>query len=28
VTSDLTEPYNFRGHQVLVRLSRKFGKRL
>jgi hypothetical protein len=28
VTSDLTEPYSFRGHQVLVRLSRKFGKRL
>jgi hypothetical protein len=28
VTSDLTEPYNFRGHQVLLRLSRKFGKRL
>jgi hypothetical protein len=28
VTSDLTEPYSFRGHQVLLRLSRKFGKRL
>ena len=28
VTSDLTEPYSFRGHQVMLRLSRKFGKRL
>jgi hypothetical protein len=28
ITSDLTEPYNFRGHQVLLRLSRRFGKRL
>ena len=26
VTSDLSEPYSFRGHQVLVRLSRKFGR--
>ena len=28
MTSDLTEPYSFRGHQVLLRLSRKFGKRV
>jgi hypothetical protein len=28
VTSDLTEPYSFRGHQVMLRLSRKFGKRI
>ena len=28
ITSDLAEPYNFRGHQVLLRLSRRFGKRL
>jgi hypothetical protein len=28
MTSDLAEPYNFRGHQVLLRLSRRFGKRL
>jgi hypothetical protein len=27
MTSDLTDPYNFRGHQVLLRLSRGFGKR-
>jgi hypothetical protein len=28
ITSDLADPYNFRGHQVLLRLSRRFGKRL
>ena len=28
VTSDLTEPYSFRGHQVMLRLSRRFGKRV
>jgi hypothetical protein len=28
MTSDLAEPYNFRGHQVMLRLSRRFGKRL
>jgi hypothetical protein len=28
MTSDLADPYNFRGHQVLLRLSRRFGKRL
>lgn len=28
MTSDLTEPYDFRGHQVLLRLSRRFGKRV
>jgi len=28
VTSDLADPYSFRGHQVLLRLSRRFGKRL
>jgi hypothetical protein len=28
MTSDLTSPYNFRGHQVMLRLSRTFGKRL
>ena len=28
MTSDLADPYNFRGHQVLLRLSRRFGRRL
>ena len=28
MTSDLANPYDFRGHQVLLRLSRRFGKRL
>ena len=28
MTSDLTNPYNFRGHQVMLRLSRRFGKRI
>ena len=28
MTSDLTDPYSFRGHQVMLRLSRRFGKRL
>ena len=28
MTSDLTQPYSFRGNQVLLRLSRRFGKRL
>jgi hypothetical protein len=28
ITSDLSQPYNFRGHQVMLRLSRRFGKRL
>jgi hypothetical protein len=28
MTGDLAEPYNFRGHQVMLRLSRRFGKRV
>ena len=28
ITSDFTDPYSFRGHQVLLRLSRRFGKRI
>ena len=28
MTSDLADPYSFRGHQVMLRLSRRFGKRL
>jgi hypothetical protein len=28
IASDLADPYNFSGHQVLLRLSRRFGKRL
>ena len=28
MTSDLSEPYNFKGHQAMLRLSRRFGKRV